>query len=69
MQPGAKVRSTSAFAGHAVPYFTFTRKKLWIQEGALPGREVSRILVSLEWAGSGGTGEPGEAQGSSHTTE
>lgn len=45
MQPGAKVRSTSAFAGHAVPYFTLTRKKLWIQEGALPGREVSRILV------------------------
>lgn len=29
----------------------------------------SRILVSLEWAGSGRTGEPGEAQGSSHTTE
>lgn len=29
----------------------------------------SKILVSLEWAGSGGTGEPGEAQGSSHTTE
>ena len=28
--------------------------------------ERAKTLVSLEWAGSGGTGEPGEAQGSSH---
>ena len=49
MQPGAKVRSTSAFAGQAVPYFTLTRKKLWIQEGALPGRAVSRMLVLTDY--------------------